>query len=74
MHSIIHLILLAEIMRENKQRRYMQHFFVLRCYIRTSSPIHKFEGHKASALCVQFRHVEIIFAVIFSLCGCGCFI
>ncbi|KAL5655966.1 hypothetical protein ACJX0J_035285, partial [Zea mays] len=26
---IIHLILLAEIMRENKQRRYMQHFFWL---------------------------------------------
>ncbi|AQK97801.1 WD-40 repeat-containing protein MSI4 [Zea mays] len=37
------------------------------------SPIHKFEGHKAAVLCVQACQ-DNIFAVIFSLCGCGCFL
>ena len=37
------------------------------------SPIHKFEGHKAVVICVQACQ-DNIFVVIFSLCGCGCFL
>jgi hypothetical protein len=43
----------------------MQHFFVLRRHIRTGSPIHKFQGHKASTLCVQACRDH--FLLLFSL-------
>jgi hypothetical protein len=44
----------------------MQQFFVLRHHIRTGSPINKFEGHKALALCVQACRDH--FLLLFSLC------